>query len=58
MEKKTNVKEALGRDWEQTKHDFSKKHGKDLDQDIGDTVRQATGKEAIPADGGPNLPKK
>ena len=32
------VKEALARDWEQTKADFSNEYGKDLDQDAVDTV--------------------
>ena len=42
------AKEALRRDWEQTKNDFSSKSGKDLNQDVTDTVKQAAGKEAIP----------
>ena len=42
------VKEALRRDWEQTKNDFSSESGADLNQDIGDTVNQATGAEALP----------
>jgi hypothetical protein len=42
------VKEALRRDWEQTKNDFSSGSGADLNQDIGDTVKQATGAEALP----------
>ncbi len=46
------VKAAVKRDWEQTKHDLSKggdtRHGKDLDQDLGDTVKQAAGKQPIP----------
>lgn len=41
------VKAAFRRDWEQTKHDVSKKHGRDLDQDVGDTVKQAVGKEPV-----------
>jgi hypothetical protein len=55
MEKPSKVKEALKRDWEQTKHDVSKKSGRDLDQDVGDTLKQATGKEPIPPAGVPNL---
>lgn len=47
------IKEALHRDWEQTKADFSSK-GQDLDQGVGDTVRQAAGKQAIPPEGYPN----
>jgi hypothetical protein len=56
MEEKKDgkVKEALKRDWEQTKHDFNKKAGKDLDQDVGDTVKQATGQEPIPPRNVPN----
>jgi hypothetical protein len=46
------VKEALRRDWEQTKADLSK-GGTDLNQDIGDTIGQAAGKKPIPA---PNQP--
>jgi hypothetical protein len=37
------VKAAFGNDWEQTKHDFGSKTARDLDQDVGDTVKQATG---------------
>ena len=37
------VKTAFARDWEQTKHDFGSKTARDLDQDVGDTVKQATG---------------
>ena len=48
------VKSALKRDWEQTKNDFSKKSGRDLDQDVGDTVKQMAGKEPIPPAGMPN----
>lgn len=43
------VKEALSRDWEQTKADFSNEYGKDLNQSVTDTVKQAMGTEAIPA---------
>lgn len=43
------VKEALARDWEQTKADFSNEYGKDLQQNVGDTVKQAIGTEPIPA---------
>lgn len=46
------VKEALKRDWEQTKNDLGVKGARDLNQDIGDTVAQATGGEPIPF--GPN----
>jgi hypothetical protein len=44
------VKEALKRDWEQTKSDLHM-GGRDLDQNVGDTVKQATGKEPIPSRG-------
>lgn len=55
MEKKAgDVKHALERDWEQTKHDVSRKHGEDLDQNIGDTLKQAAGKAPIPPKGTPN----
>jgi len=47
------VKEAMKRDWEQTKADLHL-GGKDLNQDVGDTVKQATGKEAIPGSSTPN----
>lgn len=50
------VKDALHRDWEQTKADFSSK-GQELDQGVGDTVRQAAGKQAIPPEGFPNPAK-
>jgi hypothetical protein len=48
------VKEAFRRDWEQTKADLSKTKGQKLDQQVGDTVKQAMGKETIPAPGQPN----
>ncbi len=48
------VKEAFRRDWEQTKADLSKKAGHDLKQSVGDTVKQAAGKEAIPPKNAPN----
>jgi hypothetical protein len=41
------VKAALRRDWEQTKADWSTT-GHDLNQGVGDTLKQAAGKEAIP----------
>ncbi|EYF06344.1 hypothetical protein [Chondromyces apiculatus] len=49
------VKEALRRDWEQTKADFTKHQGQELNQDVGDTVKQAVGKEPIPPPGMPNV---
>ena len=51
------VKEAIRRDWEQTKKDFHAKGGHELNQKVGDTVKQAVGKEAIPNDDRPNPPK-
>ena len=56
--KPSPVKEALKRDLEQTKHDFNKKKGQDLNQDVGDTLKQATGKEPIPPPFVPNIDKK
>jgi hypothetical protein len=41
------VKEAFRRDWQQTKHDFGGDEP-DLNQDVDDTVAQATGANAIP----------
>ena len=40
-----DAKEALQRDWEQTKSDMPGLDGKDLDQDVPDTLKQATGKD-------------
>jgi hypothetical protein len=51
------IKEALRRDWEQTKHEFSSKAGHELNQDIGDTLKQAAGKQPIPEDGRANPPR-
>jgi hypothetical protein len=47
------AKEALRRDWEQTKADLSD-GGQELNQDLGDTVKQAAGTQAIPPAGTPN----
>ena len=47
------TKEALRRDWEQTKADVSS-GGHELNQDVGDTVKQAAGKQAIPPGNAPN----
>lgn len=47
------VKEALRRDWEQTKADVSS-GGKELNQQVADTVKQAAGTEPIPAGDRPN----
>ena len=50
------AKEALKRDWEQTKRDFTGDKGRDLNQDAGDTIKQAAGKEPIPPRNIPNPP--
>lgn len=50
------VKEALRRDWEQTKKDLHL-GGHELNQSVSDTVKQATGKQNIPPNDGPNPPK-
>ncbi len=47
------VSDALKRDWEQTRNDFSS-GGRDLNQNVGDTVKQAAGKEPIPSINRPN----
>ncbi len=47
------TKEAMRRDWEQTKADVSS-GGHELNQGVGDTVKQAAGKEAIPSGNVPN----
>lgn len=39
------VKTAFANDWEQTKNDFGSKSARDLDQNVSDTVKQASGKE-------------
>ncbi len=41
------IKAAFQRDWQQTKHDFGGK-APNLNQQVGDTVAQATGSKAIP----------
>lgn len=51
------VKEAMLRDWEQTKHDLHLKGGHELNQGALDTINQAAGAQAIPADDRPNPPK-
>lgn len=47
------TKEALRRDWEQTKADVSD-GGTELNQDAGDTLKQAAGKQPLPAGNTPN----
>ena len=49
------VKEALRRDWEQTKADFSGS-AQELNQGVEDTIKQAVGADAIPAHDQPNVP--
>jgi hypothetical protein len=49
------VKDAMKRDWEQTKSDLGA-GGRELDQDVDDTVKQAAGKDVIPPAGTPNAP--
>lgn len=51
------VKEAMRRDWEQTKQDLHIKGGHELNQGVNDTVKQASGKETIPSNDRPNPPK-
>jgi hypothetical protein len=51
------VREAVRRDWEQTKHDLALEGGHELNQGVSDTVKQALGKENIPTDDRPNPPK-
>jgi hypothetical protein len=46
------VGDALKNDWEQTKNDLPGLDGKDIDQDVDDTLKQAAGKE--PTDGSQN----
>jgi hypothetical protein len=53
-DKDDRAKKALDRDWEQTKSDLPGLEGKDLDQDVDDTVKQAAGKEPVPSGNTPN----
>lgn len=41
------VKAAFQRDWTQTKHDFGA-NAPNLDQQVGDTISQATGSKPVP----------
>lgn len=50
------VREAVRRDWQQTKHDLHA-GGHELNQGVKDTVKQAAGKEAIPDINKANPPK-
>jgi hypothetical protein len=51
------VKEAIRRDWEQTKHDLDLKGGHQLNQGVTDTLKQAANKQPIPDNDRPNPPK-
>jgi len=51
------VREAMERDWVQTKKDLSISTGHEVNQGVGDTVKQMAGKEAIPASDKPNPPQ-
>ncbi len=53
-EKSEGVGDALERDWEQTKSDMPGMEGKDLDQDVDDTLKQAAGSERAPDENEPN----
>ena len=49
------IKDALARDWDQTKADFMKHRGQKLNQNVADTVKQAVGAETIPPASVPNF---
>lgn len=50
-----NIKEALERDLEQTKSDLTgDRKGQDLDQDVDNTLKQATGNDPVPPQSVPN----
>ena len=52
----SRVRDALRRDWEQTKADLTReKSGHAINQSAGDTLRQAVGIERIPPDMMPNF---
>ncbi len=51
------AKEAIRRDWEQTKHDLSLPGGHELNQGVADTLKQSVGSEDIPGGDRPNPPK-
>lgn len=50
------VKEAMHRDWEQTKKDLHL-GGHEMNQNAGDTMKQMAGKQSIPSDDTANRPK-
>lgn len=47
----SRVREAMERDWEQTRHDLGDRRARDIDQNVDDTVRQAAGTQDIPPEG-------
>jgi len=51
------VKEAVRRDWQQTKHDLHMKGGHELNQKGSDTLKMAAGRESIPSINDANPPK-
>jgi hypothetical protein len=51
------IKEAVRRDWQQTKHDLHLAGGHELNQKGSDTLKQAIGKESIPSINDANPPK-
>jgi hypothetical protein len=48
------VREAVRRDWEQTKHDLKLRGGLELNQTISHTLKQVAGAEPIPTNERPN----
>lgn len=60
LDKKNEEKpSAMKRDLEQTEHDLTRgKKGEDLNQNVGDTIKQGLGKEPTPPLGVPNPEKK
>ena len=53
----SRVREAMRRDWEQTKHDLHLKGGHELNQRMTDTVEQIQGIQEPPSPDRPNPPK-
>ena len=55
MKEKGKVRKAMERDAAQTKHDLTRgRKGRNLDQDVHETVKQAAGKKPIPPKSVPN----
>jgi hypothetical protein len=52
----SQIREAIKRDWEQTKNDLHV-GGHEMNQSVTDTVKQVTGKEQLPRFDEPNPPK-